>query len=537
MAEILASVLARSAEQIVRAGRQAAMLGADWLEVRLDEWPPSQDLAAPFAAIQLPILVACRTPEDGGSYRGTLAARRELLTRALQAGAEGIDLEQWEKWNPSAGRTRLRLRIRSFHSFTGVPKELRQLRDELSSPGTVVKLVVTAHDLADAAPVLELLRSTDQVAQPTVAFAMGRTAWPTRVLAAALGAPFVYGSLDPARATVPDQPPISLLKGLYRVGQLGDATQIFGLLGNPALHSLGPWLHNRAFRRLGVDAVYLPLETSKPEAVMAMLPTDRLAGLSVTAPFKERLQEHCMHTSDEADAVGVVNTLLASDAGRSRGQARSRSRGYFTGHNTDVLGVRAALENAGAKTPEGTAAVSGNGHKAVVLGAGGAARAGAYALLQLGYEVTMLGRSLDGARAFAEANGIALGSLSTAVLDSIAPRVVVHATPVGSEGRDPEERLLPDWRPAAGTIVHDMVYRPIATRLLRDAEAAGAIVVPGVEMFLAQARAQVRLFAGKDVSAHELRGFLAGAAMSDGPARMGAEASQPGPSIDRDENL
>lgn len=490
MAKIIASVLARSREQVVRDAQKAAMLGADWVELRLDAWPPQEDLAPVFSRIRLPVLVACRTPEDGGSYRGTLTARRELLTHALQAGATGIDLEQWETWTPPAGRTGLQLRIRSFHSFTGVPKDLFRIRDELSQPGTVVKLVVTAHDLADAAPLFALLAETDQTRQPTTAFAMGRTAWPTRVLAAAMGAPFVYGSIDAQHATVPDQPTVAMLAQLYRVGSLGPKTKWYGLLGNPALHSLGPWLHNRAFRRLGIDAVYLPLETSRPEAVLAMLPASRLAGVSVTAPHKERMLDACLHVSDEAKAVGVVNTMIRADGGG------------FHGYNSDVLGVRAALEAAGA--------LYGEGNPAVVLGSGGAARAGAYALLQLGYRVTMLARSHEPVRKFAEAHGIALGSLSEQVMADLQPEVVVHATPVGSDGRDLGERLLPGYVPLPATIVHDMVYQPVRTRLLRECEQAGAVIVPGVEMFLRQARTQVRLFTGKDLAEAVLRSFLAG---------------------------
>jgi len=494
MALIIASVLAHSAEQVIRQARRAAMLGADWLELRLDVWSPQEDLAPVIDMIGLPVLVACRTPEDGGQYRGTLTARRELLTHALHAGAEGIDLEQWETWTPSAGRTGLNLRIRSFHSFTGVPKELDRIRDELSTPGTIVKLVVTAHDLADAAPIFELLHDTNQAEQPTTAFAMGRTAWPTRVLSAAMGAPLVYGSIDEEEPTAPGQPSVAMLAELYRVGSLGGETRWFGLLGNPALHSLGPWLHNRAFRRLGVDAVYLPFETSRPESVIAMLPPGRLAGLSVTAPHKERIMDACLHVSDEAAAVGAVNTMLAVPGGG------------WHGYNTDVLGVRGALESVGA--------IDGEGTRAVVLGAGGAARAAAYALLQLGFDVTILARSHEPVRVFAEQYGVDLGSLSASVVDDLDPSVIVHATPVGSYGRDPDERLLPDFEPKPGTIVHDMVYRPVMTKLLRDAEAAGAVVVPGVEMFLQQARAQVRLFAESDLPEAALRGFLAGSTLA-----------------------
>ena len=494
MAQIIASVLARTREQVVRDAQRAAMLGADWVELRLDAWPAAEDLESVISAIRLPVLVACRTPEDGGEYRGTLAARRELLTHALRSGAQGIDLEQWETWTPPAGHTGLKLRIRSFHSFTGVPKDIERIRDELAAPGTVVKLVVTAHDLADAAPVLELLQRTDQDQQPTTAFAMGRTAWPTRVLAAAMGAPFVYGALDAREATVPEQPTVAMLAGIYRVQELGPSTRWFGLLGNPALHSLGPWLHNRAFRRLGLDAVYLPFETSRPEAVVGMLPPERVGGLSVTAPFKERMLDACVHTSDEASAVGVVNTMLPADGGG------------FVGYNTDVLGVRDALTHAGAGASEG--------ESAVVLGAGGAARAAAFALLQLGYHVTMLGRSLDSARSFADVHDIHLGSISESVLGQLKPKVLVQATPVGSQDRDGDERLVPGYVPGKDVIVHDLVYRPTWTKLLRDSRAAGAVAVPGVEMFLAQARAQVRLFTGEDLPGAVLRSFVAGSAVA-----------------------
>ena len=501
MAQLIASVLAHTRDQVLRDAARAAMLGADWLELRLDTWPADEDLTPVFAAVRLPVLVACRTPEDGGGYRGTLGERRELLTQALAAGAQGIDLEQWETWSPPVGHTGLKLRVRSFHSFTGVPRELRQLRDELSSPGTVAKIVVTAHDLADAAPVFELLQGTDQTRQPTVAFALGRTAWPTRVMSAAMGSPFVYGSLGENEATAPSQPSIAQLGGLYRIGQLGPGTTWYGLLGNPALHSLGPWLHNRAFRRLGIDGVYLPLETSRPDAVLAMLPRERLGGVSVTAPHKQRLLDACDVASEEAVAVGAVNTLVfGADAS---GEPRC------TGHNTDVLGVRAALQEAGAGRDAPGAA-------AVVLGAGGAARAGAFALRQLGYEVTMLARSHDAVRAWTEQHSIRVGSLSESVLERLAPRVLINATPVGSVDRAPEERLVPEYTPAEGTIVHDMVYRPHRTRLLRDAERAGCATVPGVEMFLAQAQAQVHLFTGESVSHDVLRAFLAGSGVGSG---------------------
>ena len=113
---------------------------------------------------------------------------------------------------------------------------------------------------------------------------------------------------------------------------------------------------------------------------------------------------------------------------------------------------------------------------------------------------------------FADDSYAQLASLSERVLDELRPAVVVNATPVGSLGREGEERLVPGWTPGAGTVVFDMVYQPRLTRLLRDAAAAGAMVVPGIEMFLGQAAAQARLFTGSDVEPATLRNFLAGTA-------------------------
>jgi shikimate dehydrogenase len=281
-----------------------------------------------------------------------------------------------------------------------------------------------------------------------------------------------------------------LLRGIYRAHELGPATAWFGVLGNPALQSLGPWLHNRAFRRLGFDGVYLPFETSRPEAVVAMLQRGGLRGLSVTAPYKAVAAAMCHRLADDAATTGVVNTVVAEP------------HGHLVGHNTDVEGVLVALASADVRR--------GDSRPAAVLGTGGAARAGAVALLRLGFQVTMLGRSLEAVRDFAKGTGVQLASLSTAVLDELRPVVVVQATPVGSLGRDIDERLLPDWRPQAGTVVFDMVYQPHWTRFLRDAAAAGAIAVPGAAMFLGQARAQVRWFTGATVEPELLRQCLAG---------------------------
>src|SRR5690606_24393041 len=188
--------------------------------------------------------------------------RRLILGEAPEAAARGSYLEGWEDW--TTGTTGLRL-VLSHHDRKAVPEDPRAIRDALLERGAdVAKVVGTARDLAEAAPLVELMASSDPDREPTVAFAMGRAAAATRILACALGAPLCYGSIAQGEETAPGQLRVEDLVGIYRVRELGPTTEILGLLGDPALHSSGPWVHNRALRRLGIDAVYLPFETSRP---------------------------------------------------------------------------------------------------------------------------------------------------------------------------------------------------------------------------------------------------------------------------------
>src|SRR5690606_22638842 len=310
--------------------------GADWLELRLDRLPQDLDPQPLLARLQLPVVVACRTPRDGGDFRGTLAERRELLLRWVRAGVAGLDLEAWEDWQPPDPAGGLRLRIRSHHNLTGVDRNLPALRDRLlGRSANCAKIAVTAHDFAETRPVVEMLSTTDQAQSPTVAFAIGRDAWPSRVLSCVLGAPFVYGAVARGLETASGQLPLTELVGLYRAKELNPATLIYGVLGNPARHSLGPLLFNRAFRRLGHDAVYLPFTTSRPDAVLALLPSRRLRGMSITTPHKEALVRHCHELDAAAQQTGVINTLTWL------------AHGQVHGGHTDVQGVRAALRRAG----------------------------------------------------------------------------------------------------------------------------------------------------------------------------------------------
>lgn len=268
--------------------------------------------------------------------------------------------------------------------------------------------------------------------------------------------------------------------------EISGTTKVVGLLGWPVAHSVSPQMHNAAFAALGLDWCYVPLP-APPEALRDAVRGLRALGLrgaNVTVPHKEAIIPLVDEVAPEAQAIGAVNTLLVREDGR------------LAGHNTDVLGVRASLEEAGCPV---------TGRCALVLGAGGAARAAAYALLQAGAEVRVLARRPAQAEALARdmvqafpKGRISPGLLSPETLLRAAgeAHLLVHATPVGMWPHG-DESLWPEERPVPPHLwVFDLVYRPAETRLLRQAQAGGARTIRGAWMLIHQAAASFRLWTG-----------------------------------------
>ena len=160
-------------------------------------------------------------------------------------------------------------------------------------------------------------------------------------------------------------------------------TKLYGLLGETLSHSISPSLHNNGFRDLGINAVYLMLETKKQdlEGYINSLKTLGFAGWNVTIPYKESIIPYLNGFSSLARASGAVNTVL-------------NRRGRLTGYNTDVIGFQRQVEEAGVKVKD---------KRAVVIGAGGAARAVIAALIQLDLkDITIINRTVENAEELAK---------------------------------------------------------------------------------------------------------------------------------------
>ena len=265
-------------------------------------------------------------------------------------------------------------------------------------------------------------------------------------------------------------------------GYLSGRTRLAGVLGWPVAHSLSPRLHGHWLRRYGIDGAYVPLAVLPEhlEPALRALPILGFAGANLTIPHKEAAARLVDRRSSAAERIGAVNTVVVEPDGT------------LTGDNTDGYGFIASLID----SQVGWRAEAG---PAVLLGAGGAARAVAVALLGAGVpEVRLLNRTPDRARALADALGgpirVVPWQERGAALDGAA--LLVNTTSLGMRNQPPLVLAL-DALPRTA-VVTDIVYTPLVTALLAVARARGNPVVDGLGMLVHQARPGFRAWFGVD---------------------------------------
>ena len=255
--------------------------------------------------------------------------------------------------------------------------------------------------------------------------------------------------------------------------------QVYGLVGNPVGHSISPPMHEAAYDACGLDARYVTFEPDVDEIEDAIGGAEALGveGLNVTIPFKEAVLA-AVDADDLAARVGAVNTIDFTESGPK-------------GYNTDTDGVRRAFAHHD---------VGLRGAAAVVVGAGGAGRAAAFALADAGAAVHVANRTPDRAASLAEAvEGTTDREVSAGGLDSLQGTVpdadvLVNATSVGMESHEtPVDAALLH----GGLAVLDAVYTPLETQLLRDAAAVGATTIDGAWMLLYQGVEAFEIWTGE----------------------------------------
>jgi 3-dehydroquinate dehydratase / shikimate dehydrogenase len=456
--------------QLVRAIRETRTV-----ELRLDWLPGDREIGQLLRRLarrhfRATLIATCRRKVAGGRYRGTIAQQLIHLAEALRAGCGWYDLEIESASKCPEELLEVLLgegsQIISAHFFRSFPRNANRILRQLSGRGTdAVKIAAQCDSLADSLRLLRFARAR----RNAIVVPMGEVALSARILALREGAALAYAPVE--TATAPGQIPLEEMRHLYRADRITRRTRVYGVIGDPIVHSLSPQMQNAAFQARRMDAVYLSFLVRDLNDFLRAIQPLGIAGFSVTLPHKEKILRHLDDCDPLAAKIGAVNTVVV------------RGGGKLYGYNTDYVGVLRALEQ---RIPL-------RGSRVLIFGAGGVARAVAFALAQGGASVCVCSRRPHRARALARAAGgqaIPRVNVRREFFDAI-----VNATPVGmfpAIGRSPL-----DARELNCRLVFDTIYRPRVTKLMQLAARRGIETVSGVEMFAAQGAAQWEIWTGE----------------------------------------
>ena len=474
-ASIRGPSVAAAAAQIESARRA----GADLAELRLDllERP---DLAPFLEKKILPLIATVRPAWEGGGWTGNEDDRISLLREAALGGAEWIDLEFKAYKDFDRGAAKL---ILSYHDPAKTPGDLGAIVRKMAAlEPDLIKAAVTAGGTADA---LAAVRAQRDLERPGAVIPMGDWGEAARILYMRLGGWITYAAVERGQETAPGQLTVADLAHDYRVKAIDDETNVYAVFGDPVGHSQSPRLFNRVFQSLGVNARYVKVRLDSAARLREAMSVLGLRGGSVTIPHKVAALEFVEAPDERVKAIGAVNTVVDRD-------------GKLHGHNTDVHGAVESIQAAAMRKWKHGA----YGMRALVIGAGGVARAVAWGLKSEGARVTIANRTFEKARALGQELGCDYVPMDR-VIEARA-QIVANATSAGMGGTPslfPKELWKPDM------VAFDVVYTPRRTPFLEEARAAGATVADGVEMFLRQAVHQLNHYIGRGIPTELIKEF------------------------------
>ncbi len=490
---IVAVITVHSAEQAW--GQMLLASGCEGIELRLDFWPEI-DYAALRALRQkspLPLIFTLRDVSNGGQYTAGEAQRllalkkiaeicqhKRSIERLLSSSDDDqqpdyIDIEhsvpvaflcELKKEFPA-----IRI-VRSYHDFISTPKNLDELLDALIYPMvSAYKIVTMASSVLDGLRMLSLVKKRSKKLILT-GMCLGEIAEFTRVLSSVFGGAWVYAPLDDESSVVAGQLSVQALKKIYHLNYLNKNTAIYGVIGNPVQHSVGPFFHNSQFKDSDYNAVYVKLKC-KPEELedfFCLIKGLNFKGLSITTPLKPLLGSFAEYADEVTKNTQCVNTLSITDES-------------VYAFNTDGTGALAALHKH----------IIVKNKKILVIGAGSTAKAIIYVFSQAGAHVTVINRTEKKSLVIAQNTHSNYLMLETLRKQRHQFEVVINTVPNILESQDfindITSHCLNDK-----TFAMDCTYNPQETLFIKAAKRVGSSIVYGKELFHEQALRQQRIW-------------------------------------------
>ena len=246
---------------------------------------------------------------------------------------------------------------------------------------------------------------------------------------------------------------------------------LFAVVGNPVSHSLSPIMHNHAFSAIGFNGLYIPLEADDIQSAISGLKSLHFTGASITIPHKESVIDFLDDLDDAATRIKAVNTIVNSD-------------GRLIGYNTDWSGAMRALSDK----------IEINGKDVAIIGAGGAARAVGFGIQSEGGRTIILNRSISKGEQLA--HELDTGFIPLSDVEKLDCDILINTTPIGMTP-NVDDMCLPKTALHNNMVVMDIIYTPLQTKLLREAEKIGCACVDGLSMFVYQGAEQFALWTGQ----------------------------------------
>jgi len=445
---------------------QEAYTLADGFELRLDlfETLSFEKLEKFMKTVSKPVSFTLRSEKQGGKYPESELKRLDLIEKLCVLQPTFFDIETatdqhfLQKIKQRYPKIKL---IGSVHDFEQTPVDLDHFFQGIQQPYFFsYKVATMANSSIDALRMLTFVKAKKKEGYRLTGIAMGEFGQFSRILGPIVGNFMDYAAHDAQHVLAPGQLTLIDLCTIYRYSSLNPSTAIYALIGDPVSQSLGHLVHNVAFERQSVDGVYIKirLKVEEIKEFLGLVKNFNFRGLSVTMPLKEAMASF---VDQQDSAIRAVNTVFIQN-------------GRFYGANTDGLG---ALQALGAVENK----------RVVLLGAGGAARAIAYALKKAGAKLVILNRTAEKAVALALELNVEGGSLDLMEQEYIKGYDILIDTTPSALPVDPSW-IIPQ------AILLDIKVHEQPDCLLAQGKRKGAICVEGVKMFICQAVLQQKLW-------------------------------------------
>lgn len=428
-----------------------------------------------------PVIFTLRSIAQGGAYEGNEEDYFQRIRQLISLEPDYLDLEAnfsaefFEEMAQTSSKTKI---ICSWHDFKETPRNLQYIYDTMQKkPAQLYKLATMANSSLDALRMLSFIKENADQGNSFIGICMGEHGQLTRILGSIFGNTITYVASDANHATAPGQLDLATLISVYNFKKLNKNTKVFGLIGDPVRHSRSFLVHNATMKELELNAVYVKMRVIQEELAEFFVLAKNIGfkGLSVTMPLKEKILDFVKFQQPEVQSIGAANTLLFS-------------LNDISGFNTDGIAVSELIENK----------MHIKNKKIVILGAGGAAKAIAYALHQHGAKLIFLNRTLAKAKELATIYGGKSDTLDAfPEISKEGYDVLINCTSIGM-GKDKNCPISPEWL-LTNRLVVDIVSLPKETILLQEAKKRECDIIYGYEMFILQAVKQFKIWFGDQI--------------------------------------